>query len=81
MVAALHHEEIGKNPHRIKKLMQYINNYNWKGIKFPAGENIHKSDYNHKPQHIVDLLMITHNQNNWHYLNKKHEKTNQRRRT
>ena len=54
--------------------MQYINNYNWKGIKFPTGENIHKSDYNHKPQHIVDLLMITHNQNNWHYLTIKNMK-------
>ena len=102
IVAALHHEEIGKNPHRIKKLMPYINNYNWKKINFPSGQKdwktfernnkdialnifsahttdkklnlIRKSDYNHKRQHIVDLLMITDNQNNWHYLTIKNMK-------
>ena len=102
IVAALHHEEIGKNPPRIKKLMQYINNYNWKDIKFPTGQKgwktfernnkdialnvfsahltdekfnlICKSDYNRQHQHIVDLLMITHSQNNWHYLTIKNMK-------
>ena len=102
IVAALHHEEIGKNPHRIKKLMPYINNYNWKKINFPSEQKdwktfernnkdialkifsahptdkklnlIRKSDYNHKRQHIVDLLMITDNQNNWHYLTIKNMK-------
>ena len=96
IVAALHHEEIGKNPHRISKLRPYISNYNWKDINFPAGQKdwktfernnkdialnifsahpndkklnlIRRSDCNHKRQHIVDLLMITGNQNNWHYL-------------
>ena len=102
IVAALHHEEIGKNSHRIKKLMPYINNYNWKKINFPSGQKdwktfernnedialnifsahptdkklnlIRKSDYNYKHQHIVDLLMITDNQNNWHYLTIKNMK-------
>ena len=29
---------------------------------------IRRSEHNHKRQHIVDLLMITDNQNNWHHL-------------
>ena len=40
---------------------------------------IRRSDYNLKRKHVIDLLMITDNQNNWNYLAiKKHEKTNQR---
>ena len=102
IAAALHHEEIDKNPHRIKKLIPYISNYNWEDIKFPTGQKawktfernnndialnvfsahttdkklnlMRKLDYNHKRQHIVDLLMITANQNNWHYLTIKNMK-------
>ena len=33
-----------------------------------------RSEHNHKRQHIVDLLMITDNQNNWHYLTIKNMK-------
>ena len=39
IVAALHHEEIGKDPPRILKLRTFISNYNWKDINFPAGKN------------------------------------------
>ena len=35
---------------------------------------IQRSEQNHKRQHIVDLLMITDNQNNWHYLTIKNMK-------
>ena len=102
IIAVLHHEEIHKNPHRIKNLVPYISNYNWKDIKFPTEQKdwktfernnkdialnmfsthptdkkltlIRKSDYSHKCQYIVDLLMITDNQNNWHYITIKNMK-------
>ena len=35
IVATLHHEEIGKNPHRLSNFTPYIDNYNWKDIQFP----------------------------------------------
>ena len=31
-------------------------------------KKLRRSDYNHKRKQIVDLLMITDNQNTWHYL-------------
>ena len=34
---ALGYQTIENNTQRISKLRSYINNYNWKGIKFPAG--------------------------------------------
>ena len=36
IIAALHHQEIKKNPQRIYKLKPFINNYNWKDIEFPS---------------------------------------------
>ena len=38
ITAALHHEEIGRDPQRITKLAPYVNNYGWKDIDFPAEE-------------------------------------------
>ena len=96
IIAALHHEEIRKDPQHIIKLAPYIDNYNWKDIDFPAEEKdcktfernnkdialnilsapfdkkkiniIRRSEYNRKREKVVHLLMITDNQNNWHYL-------------
>ena len=34
---ALNNQTIETHPERISKLKPYINKYNWKGIKFPAG--------------------------------------------
>ena len=34
VTAVLNHEEIGKNPERIKK--PFINKYKWEGINFPS---------------------------------------------
>ena len=36
IIAALHHQEIGRNPQRISKLKPFIDNYNWKDIEFPS---------------------------------------------
>ena len=34
---ALNYQNIETHPEKISKLKSYINTYNWKGIKFPAG--------------------------------------------
>ena len=34
--AALHHEDIQKDPQRISKLEPYSDLYNWKGLEFPV---------------------------------------------
>ena len=37
IAAALNHQKIGNNPERISNIQPFIDNYNWKGIDFPAG--------------------------------------------
>ena len=96
IIAALHHQEIRKNPQRISKLISFINNYDWKDIEFPSHSkdwrkfeqnnnaialNILFAPYNTKkirPAYVskynnerdiqVNLLMITDNDKDWHYL-------------
>ena len=36
IIAAIHHQEIGRNPQRIFKHKSFIDNYNWKDIEFPS---------------------------------------------
>ena len=36
IIAAPHHEEIGKNPQRISKFRPFANSYNWNDISFPG---------------------------------------------
>ena len=35
VIAALHHDEMNKNPQRISLLRQYEDRYNWQGLEFP----------------------------------------------
>ena len=37
ITAALHHQEIGKNPQRISELKPFVNRYDWEDIEFLAG--------------------------------------------
>ena len=37
ITVALNHQKIGNNPERISNIKPFIDNYNWKGIDFPAG--------------------------------------------
>ena len=37
IAVALNHQKIGNNPERISNIKPFIDNYNWKGIDFPAG--------------------------------------------
>ena len=36
IIAALHHQEIVRDPQRISKLKPFIDSYNWKDIEFPS---------------------------------------------
>jgi len=47
VIAALHHEEIKKDPQRITKLRSFAELYNWEGLEFPmAIEKIGKFEKN-----------------------------------
>ena len=93
---SLDYQRIKKDPQRISKLKPYINQYNWKDIKFPSDkedwkkfeqnnkeialnvlfvphnkkeiEPAYTSKYNYKRKKQVILLMITDDDNRWHYL-------------
>ena len=93
---SLDYQNILKNPQNISNLTPYINQYNWKDIKFLSDKedwkkfeqnnkeivlNVlfaphdkkeielgYKSKYNHQCKKQVILLMITDENNRWHYL-------------
>ena len=49
IIAALHHQEIGRNPQRISKLKPFVNRYNWTDIEFPSySKNWRKFEQNNK---------------------------------
>ena len=35
-IVALNHEQIKENPYRIIKIKPFVDQYNWKDIKFPS---------------------------------------------
>ena len=93
---SLDYQNIKKTSQRISKLKPYINQYNWKDIKFPSEkedwrnvqqnnkeialnilfvpgnkkeiEPAYTSKCNYKRKKQVILLMITDDDNRWHYL-------------
>ena len=76
---SLEYQTIKTHPERISKLKSYINQYNWKDIKFPSDkedcphnkkeiEPEYTSKYNYKRKTQVILLIITDDDNRWRYL-------------
>ena len=93
---SLNYQTIKTHPEIISKPKPYINQYNWKDIKFSSDkknlkkfeqnnkksalnvlflpynkkeiEIAYKSKYNYKRKKQAVLLMITDNNNRWHYL-------------
>ena len=93
---SLDYQTIKTHPERISKLKPYINQYNWKDIKFPSDKEDWKKfeqnnkeialnilfvphnkkeiepaytlKYNYKRKKQVIFLMITDDNNRWHYL-------------
>ena len=63
IIAALHHDDIKKDPQRISKLKPFISNYNWKDINFPAGiSEWQKFERNNKDA-ALNILSASHIEN------------------
>ena len=59
---ALNYQTIKANPERISKLKSYINQYNWKDIKFPSDkENWKKFEQNNK-EITLNILFVPNNE-------------------
>ena len=58
---ALNHEEIGKDPQRISKLIPHIHKYNWDGIDFPAGKNEWKTFERNNKDIALNILSVLYN--------------------
>ena len=58
VIAALHHEEIEKDPQRITKLEPFVEQYNWEGLNFPLDyRKISKFEKNN-PEIAVNVLFV-----------------------
>ena len=61
MTVALNHKNNENHPKRILNINSFINQYNWKGIDFPAGiKNWKKSERNNKTI-ALNVLSVPHN--------------------
>ena len=58
---ALNHEEIGKDPQRISKLIPHIHKYNWDDIDFPAGKNEWKTFERNNKDIALNILSVPYN--------------------
>ena len=61
IIAALHHQEIGKDPQRISKHKPCINNYNRKDIDFPSGSNEYKKFEQNNRNIALNILSVPSN--------------------
>ena len=44
VTVGLNHEEIKRNPQRMKKIESFIDKYNWEGINFPSKKDDRKKN-------------------------------------
>ena len=58
---ALNYRTIKENPERISKLKKYINQYNWKDIKFPSNKEDWKKFEENNKEIALDVLFVPHN--------------------
>ena len=58
---ALNYQTIKANPERISKLKAYINQYNWKGIKFLSDKEDWKKFEQNSKEIALNILFIPHN--------------------
>ena len=61
IIAALHHQEIGRNPQRISKLKPFIDNYNWKDIEFPSHSKDWKEFEQNNKRFALNILYVPYN--------------------
>ena len=61
ITAALNYQNIDSHPERIFKLKPFINNYNWKGINFPAGHKDYSAFEKNISDTALNMLYVPHN--------------------
>ena len=61
ITVALNHEKIENNPQRISKLEPFINNYNWKDIKFPSHSKDYKKFEQNNKTIALNILFVPYN--------------------
>ena len=62
IAAALNHQKIGNHPERISNIKPFIDQYNWKGIDFPAGIKDWKKFEQNNKTIALKILFVTHNE-------------------
>ena len=60
---SIDYQRIRKDPQRISKRKPYINQYNWKDIKFPSDKEDWKKFEQNNKEIALNLLFIPHNKN------------------
>ena len=61
ITVALNHQKIKNHPERISNIKPFIDQYNWKGIDFPAGiKELKKFEQNNK-EIALNILYVPHN--------------------
>ena len=61
IIAALNYQNINSDPERISKLIPFINNYNWKGINFPAGHKDYSAFEKNNSDIALNILYLPRN--------------------
>ena len=61
ITVALNHQNIESNPERISNIKPFIDNYNWKGIDFPAGIKDWKKFKRNNKTIALNILHVPHN--------------------
>ena len=61
IIAALHHQEIGRDPQRISKLKPFMDNYNWKDIEFPPHSKDWKKFEQNNKATALNILFVSYN--------------------
>ena len=58
---SLDYQKIKKDPQKISKLKPYINQYNWKDIKFPSDKEDWKKFEQNNKEIALNILFVPHN--------------------
>ena len=61
ITVALNHENIENHPERISNIKSFIDQYNWKGIDFPAGIKDWKNFERNNKTIAFNILSVQHN--------------------
>ena len=61
ITAGLNHEKIQKDSQRISKVKPFINNYNWKDIKFPSHSKNYKRFEQNNKTIALNILFVPYN--------------------